>query len=300
MDLRQIQYFVCLYEERSVTRAAHRLNIVQPALSMQISRLENELSKKLFTRTPQGMDPTPEAQRIYHLFMPVLNDFASARDQALQTEDMELTGQVRVGMIASIMQGALVDTAREFSAAHPQVALSLVDGYSGGLVEAVTQGQLDAVIINKPRRTLALATTIIAEEELLLVTGPQHPPLPAEVEFRALEHLKLVLPTRQHGLRGIIESFAQAEDINLTPALEIDAIGAILKLVGKSEFATLLPRIAIGADPERTHRVVAPTLRRQIVCVTHPRRPLSQATSAFVKSLAQRIQAIALGQPGTP
>jgi len=56
MELRQIQYFLCLYEEGSVTRAAQRLNIVQPALSMQISKLENELEVKLFERTKKGCD----------------------------------------------------------------------------------------------------------------------------------------------------------------------------------------------------------------------------------------------------
>jgi len=45
MDLRQIQYFLCLYEEKTVTRAARRLNIVQPALSMQIAKIEGDQSE---------------------------------------------------------------------------------------------------------------------------------------------------------------------------------------------------------------------------------------------------------------
>jgi LysR family transcriptional regulator, nitrogen assimilation regulatory protein len=55
MDFRQIQYFLCLAQERNVTRAARRLNIVQPALSMQLAKLEASLGKQLFFRTPQGV-----------------------------------------------------------------------------------------------------------------------------------------------------------------------------------------------------------------------------------------------------
>lgn len=55
MDFRQIHYFISLYEEGTVTRAAHRLHIVQPALSMQIGRLEEHLGQKLFERTKHGM-----------------------------------------------------------------------------------------------------------------------------------------------------------------------------------------------------------------------------------------------------
>mgnify|MGYP000970546586 CR=1 FL=1 len=72
MDHRQIQYFVCLYEEGSVTRAAARLHIVQPALSMQIARLEQALGRPLFVRSNRGMVPTEHAARMYSLFMPVL------------------------------------------------------------------------------------------------------------------------------------------------------------------------------------------------------------------------------------
>ena len=81
MDLRQLYSFACLYEERSVTRAALRLNIVQPALSMQIAKLEEEIGQKLFDRSSQGMIPTPAEHTMHRLFMPILRDFSHARQQ---------------------------------------------------------------------------------------------------------------------------------------------------------------------------------------------------------------------------
>jgi len=67
MDLKQIHYFIALFEDGSVTRAAKRLNIVQPALSMQISKLEAELHQPLFERGPHGMTPTEAARLMYRL-----------------------------------------------------------------------------------------------------------------------------------------------------------------------------------------------------------------------------------------
>ncbi len=64
MELRQIQYFICLFEEGTATRAAKRLNIVQPALSMQIAKLEDELGQQLFERSAQGMHPTPAGRQM--------------------------------------------------------------------------------------------------------------------------------------------------------------------------------------------------------------------------------------------
>lgn len=300
MEFRQIQYFVCLYEEGSVTRAARRLNIVQPALSMQIAKLEAEVRKPLFQRTSQGMQPTVDGRRMYRLFLPVVGDFAQARASMLHNEH-ELSGAVRVGMIETISQGVLVQALQEFSMAHPNVALSVTDGFSGILTDAVAGGQLDAAVINKPRRPLALAIDPIAEEDVVLVASTSRAPLPPEVPFKFVKQLRLVLPTRQHGLRGILESFAQAENVDLAPSLEIDSINAILRMVACSDFCTLLPRIAVRDESAiqnlRTHAVIAPRLTRQLVCVTHPRRALTPAAAAFVDVLLNHVRG--LGALGT-
>jgi len=293
MEFRQIQYFLCLYEEGSVTRAARRLNIVQPALSMQIAKLEEELGRPLFVRNPQGMEPTSEGRRMYRLFTPVMAEFARAKEQVMQSGG-ELTGQVRVGTIATIAEGVLGDAVMAFCAIHSKVALALTDGFSGTLIDAVSGGQLDAAIVNKPRRPLALNVEPLADEEVLLLSSRSASLLAGTLPFARVSGMKLVLPTRQHGLRGILESFAQAEDVSLEPVLEIDSISAIVKLVRQSDFCTLLPRLAVHREIEtgalQAHRINRPRLVRQIVCVTHPRRTPSPATAAFLSALRQQIQ----------
>ena len=292
MEFRQIQYFITLYEDGSVTRAARRLHIVQSALSMQMAKLEAEVGQRLFMRTPQGMQPTPEGRRLYRLFLPVVTGYQRAREQVIEATG-ELNGEVRFGMIATIAQGVLVDAILEFSPAHPKVELSMTDGFSGDLIDAVALGQLDAAVINKPRRALTLKSETIADEDLLLVMGPAHADVPASLRFSGMSALKLVFPTRRHGLRGIIENFAEAEDVHLSPSLEIDSISAILKLVRESDFCTLLPHVAVRGLLERAevkvHRFVSPRLRRQIVAVTDPSRPLNPAAAAFLSVLRRHL-----------
>lgn len=292
MEFRQIQYFITLYEDGSVTRAARRLHIVQSALSMQMAKLEAEVGQRLFMRTPQGMQPTPEGRRLYRLFLPVVTGYQRAREQVIEATG-ELNGEVRFGVIATIAQGVLVDAILEFSPAHPKVELSMTDGFSGDLIDAVALGQLDAAVINKPRRALTLKSETIADEDLLLVMGPAHADVPASLRFSGMSALKLVFPTRRHGLRGIIENFAEAEDVHLSPSLEIDSISAILKLVRESDFCTLLPHVAVRGLLERAevkvHRFVSPRLRRTIVAVTDPSRPLNPAAAAFLSVLRRHL-----------
>ena len=86
-----------------------------------------------------------------------------------------------MGVVATIAQGVVPDAMIEFAAAHPAVQLSISDGFSQGLSDAVSGGQLDAALINKPRRPLALTMEGMLDEEVVLITGPAHRPLPAAV-----------------------------------------------------------------------------------------------------------------------
>src|SRR5262249_56472907 len=95
MDLRQISYFVALFEEGSVTRAAQRVHVVQPALSMQIAKLERELEQRLFERRPKVMEPTAAGRTLYRLVQPILRDLAHARTQM---KELSKTVSRRVGM----------------------------------------------------------------------------------------------------------------------------------------------------------------------------------------------------------
>ena len=294
MDQRQIQYFVCLYEEGSVTRAAQRLHIVQPALSMQIAKLEEELGRQLFVRGSKGMTPTEHATHMYALFLPVLADFERARAQLLATSS-ELAGHARIGLPASIAQDILAPALLAFSSRHPQVRVSVTEAYTQALVQGVAAGQLDAAIVNKPRR-LVLKAQPVLRGGLVLVTATSHRPLPAQVGFRQAVKMPLVLPTRQHGLRAIVESACEAAGLQLHCAWEVDSLGASMQLVQqRRELASLLPRTAVRSrlaeGSLRAHRVVGPALARELVCVSHPTRPVAPPAAAFLEVLLGAIRA---------
>ncbi|MDB5772783.1 MAG: LysR family transcriptional regulator [Burkholderia sp.] len=296
MEFRQVQYFICLFEEGTVTRAARRLNIVQPALSMQIAKLEDDVGQRLFDRTKQGMVPTAAAHQMYRLFLPVMRDFSHARTQIMST-DGEISGHVNIGLIASITEGVLAETLSAFSSKYPNVGVRVADGYSATLTDWVAGGQIDAAIINKPRRQLALNVEHIVDEEMVLITGAGYSAvLPPHLTLRQISSLglALVLPTREHGLRGILDSFAQQDDVDLMPKFEIDSLVTTVKLVEQTQLATILPRIAVHRGLSegrlRSHAIVSPRLIRQVVAISHPRRPMNSATNAFIAMLTEQIR----------
>ena len=297
MDLRQIQYFATLFEDGSVTRASKRLNIVQPALSMQISRLEEELQLRLFERGRQGMTPTAAGHRMYRLFTPILRDIANAREQLIRDGD-QVTGHVSIGLIASITESVLSSCLSRFADRHPQVEVTVADGYSATLIDWVMGGQIDAAIINRPRGRLALDMKPLLDEEMVLVTGCGFGrELPRTIELARVAELDLVLTTKRHGLRGVIETHAQHEDVLLTPRFEIDSLSSLVSFVEATRYATILPRIAVQRGLHhgllRAYPIVAPRIVRHVTLISHPRRPLSPAAQALMGLFAEEIQRVA-------
>jgi DNA-binding transcriptional LysR family regulator len=301
MDFKQIQYFIALFEDGSVTRAAKRLNIVQPALSMQIAKLEDELHQQLFERSGHGMAPTAAGRLMYRLFLPIMRDLAHARQQLVQ-RDAVVSGHVSIGLIASVTESVLPDSLARFHALYPHVEVTVADGFSATFVDWVSGGQLDAALINKPRSRLSLDSQPLLDEEMVLAASTAHgPELPHAIELAQLPELELVLPTKRNGLRGVLDTALQHEDVLLSPRIEIDVLSTIVKLVETTRFTTILPRIAVERAVRRgtlfAYPILAPRIVRHIVRVSHPRRPLSAAAEALIGVIADELRKVS-GQGG--
>jgi LysR family transcriptional regulator, nitrogen assimilation regulatory protein len=293
LELRQLQYFAALFEEGSVTRAARRMNVVQPALSMQMAKLETMLGQKLFERTTRGMVPTAAARTLYRLARPILRDLASAQDEMAKLA-ATISGRVSIGLLASVTNSVLPDSLAAFAEAYPQVEVSVAEGYTTSFIDWVGAGQLDLAVINRPPRKLGLASRHLLDEDMVLVaaTGIKLP-VPTPVPFGQLPKLKLVLPSTRHGLRGLLDGYAQQEDIELAPRLEVDSLVSIAELVARSDWMTVLPAIAVHrglADGSLVaYPIVAPRVARTLVVIHQPRRPLSPAAIRLVEIMAAKL-----------
>lgn len=294
MDLRQISYFVALFEERSVTRAAKRMHVVQPALSMQIAKLEQELGLRLFDRLPKDMAPTAEGGTLYRLVQPILRDVASARTTMARLSKA-VSGRVTAGILSSLSMSVVPNVLSRFTSAYPEVELSLADGYSSIFIEGVSSGELDLAVINRPPKKISLVMEPLLDEEMVVVGGRDTTlPIDIPVNTRDLPQLDLVLPSKRHGLRLEIDRRLAAEDITLAPRIEHDLPPAIADYIAQSNTFTVLPSLAVSqhlaAGILKAYRIVKPRIIRHLVVVHHPQRPMSAAALKFVEILKEELE----------
>jgi len=293
MDLKQLNYFLCLAREGNMTRAARQLNIVQPALSMQIAKLEKTFGKQLFDRTAHGVSLTPAGETLVRLAGTIAKEVDRAREE-MAGLDGKISGRVSIGMIASAAQSTLAASSAKIAARYPEIQLLICEGYTDTLIDWVVSGELDVAIINMPQRKLPLTAHHILNEEMMLARGTGNKmPLSRTVSFKRLESLDLIIPSRRHGLRMILDNAAAAAGIILKPRLEIDTLSAVCEIVAATELVTVLPGIALNpllsGGRIRAQIISRPAISRSVSWVTNPRRIVSGAAAAVVEIISDDL-----------
>lgn len=304
MDLRQIQFFVKLFQEGSMTRAAARLNVVQPALSMQIRRLEDEFGVRLFERTSRGVIPTDTGKSFYRMCLEILADVEKA-GRYLREATGRIEGELRVGLMPSLARNVAPRVISEYSSLYPGVRLRVLDAYSGNLVDWLASGDIDFAVINRPEKDVGVSTIPLFNDSLLLISGTDDNRVaPASVWARQLASMHLILPSERQGMRRLIDTTLARFDIRLVPEMEMDSLQATMELVRGSRWATILPGIAIRqADIDESievRRIIAPVISREVVVGFHPQHPLTMAGRLFVDKLAEHSRSILEAPPNSP
>src|SRR6218665_988104 len=205
MDLKQIRAFLAIAETGSVTRAAELLHVVQPAISRQLKLLEEELGVTLFERDRQGMLLTEAGRLLSERAGRALRELDSARLE-LKPARGALVGDVRIGLLPSSCELIAAPLTKAVQAEHPGIRVAMTVGFTDDLTQWLEDGELDAALLYDPRESSRINSTALLTEPLW-ICGPSslglRPDVPVGLDI--LGQHPVVLPSRRHGLRTLVE-----------------------------------------------------------------------------------------------
>jgi DNA-binding transcriptional LysR family regulator len=176
MELRHLRYFIAVAEEKHVTRAAERLGIQQPPLSMQIRALEQELDVQLFRRKPRGVELTDAGAAFLERARAILDQVDRAFATTRRTARGE-QGRVVVGFTSSAPFHPFVPRViRAFREMSPLVSLMLEESGSSELVHGLNNEDVDAAFIRSPLAdVVGLTVRPLLEEKMIVALPTGHP-----------------------------------------------------------------------------------------------------------------------------
>jgi len=251
MDLKQLEYFVRVAEMGSFTRASAALGVAQPALSRQVRLLEVELRQTLLLRNGRGALPTDAGRLLLDHGRGILHQVERLREEMGRVRG-GLVGRMAIGLPPTLARMLTVPLTRAFRQHMPQVQLSITEGLSAGMVEAVIHGRLDLAVLYNAQAVPEVELQPLFDEPLALVEarkpGLQEDPPPPPVSLQELSQRPLVIPTRPNAIRMHVETEMARQGLRPTIALEIDGVGAILDLVAEGMGAAVLSPQAVAGS----------------------------------------------------
>jgi len=294
MEMNQLEFFRKVVEEGSFSKAAERVYRTQPAVSIAIRRLEEEIGAPLFERSQKTPALTEVGQVVYDYAKRIL----SLRDQALDgvAEMKSLKrGRVRIGANESTSHYLLPQIILDYRKRYPQVKVEIFGHSSDHLARQVLDGNVDFALMAFDPVDSDLESFPVLKDELVLIMHPDHPLTKrAAVTVEELGKESFVAHNVKTGSRQrVIEVFAQHRTpLNIT--LELATIETIKRFVQLKIGLGFVPRMCVAEELERGSLATVPVqdlTYERTLWVTHRREmTFSHAAAAFLELLRDQAQ----------
>jgi len=256
MTLNELRYIVAVAQEKNFGRAAQRCFISQPALSVAIQKLEEELQTQLFERGKSEITVTPVGERIVEQAHKVLEEAARIRDIA-QAGRNQLAGLFRLGAIYTVAPYLLPDLVPALNALAPDMPLEIEENITEQLEAALKTGRIDAAIIALPFQPPGIATEFLYEEPFQVVVPQRHPWAKRKtIDPSELAGEHAILLNVGHCFRDQVLESCPELNRGDAPVTRSNSLETIRNMVASGLGISVLPRDAL--TPKYHSRLVVP------------------------------------------
>jgi LysR family hydrogen peroxide-inducible transcriptional activator len=238
--------------------AANQCAVTQPALSMQIKELERELGVELVERRGNSVALTLAGQEIAARAESILNQVRELSDYARQHHGI-LTGPLHLGIIPSIAPYLLPTLLTEIGKSYPALDLHIRETQTNALVEELTRGDLDAVLLALPVQPPQLETMPLFDDRFLIAVQSHAAASWVACDLRArIGQERLLLLEEGHCLRDQALQFCQIANMQARKALGAASLTTIMQMVAAGHGITLLPELCAQAEVDRQRVALIP------------------------------------------
>ena len=292
MTLRQFQAFLAIAEHGSFSRAAERLRIAQPTLSVLVRDLEAGLGVRLLDRTTRRTELTEAGREFRAALGKVMDDLDHAVRIANDFGESR-RGRIAVAAPPLLAASLLPPAIAAFRRDHGTIRMTVMDVRTDVIVDKVRSGEADCGVGTFPPGEDGIAITRLAHDELMLFCTPGHPlasrPLLSWTEVAA--HPLLTL-TRDSGIRLLVEIAFERCGRVPRPAFEVDHITTALAMAEADLGVAVLPSYAWTFARYRNlvAKPLEPATARELSLIRPAARAMSPALEVFARILHREVQ----------
>lgn len=283
MDLRALKYCESIARLGSFTKAAQEVHVAQPAMSMAVAKLEDELGAKLFVRLPRGAVATPEGEVLVARAIRVFDEIDSAKRELQDASDLT-TGRIRVGFPPMYGLHYLPRLLIAFHESYPGVEISAEVGSANEIRDKLEAGDIDIGMLETRRVDRKWNSVIVGKDELVLGVSNQHPLASKKsVGPEELAGLGMVLLTRSYLQRQVFDKICEQHQVRYRQVMECNFVQMAIFAAQEGHGATTLLSSLVANHPGLVGVSFTPKQYFRFALCWHKDRYLSKANQAFVE-----------------
>ena len=292
LSLNQFRAFYYAANSGSITRAADRLFITQPAVSLQIKALETQTGVQLFVRTKRSLELTESGKRLYQVAQKIFLLVGEA-ERILSEESEFVLPPLRIGSTKTLVRHFLADYISKFRKAFPKIQIQLGEGSSEDMLKSLMDDRNDLAIVGRLPYHEKLRVIPFIQDELVLLAAPGHPLCSKEpVSIEDVKGETLILREKGSGTRRVIDEVFEERGIFTSAFIETGNVDFLKEMVRTGNGITLLARMGVDRDLARGDLIALPVKEGPFVLdidiVINKERTLSHADEEFLKVLMDR------------
>lgn len=291
MNLKALKYAVEVARSGSFTLAAHRLHIAQSALSMAISRLEQELGTPLFNRTSRQVSVTAEGRRFLDRIEPALLGINTARQEMTDLGQLQV-GEVRLGFPPMFGLGLLPEWLHAFHRVYPGVLLTAIEGGGEEVAQRLEDRMIDIALMNSRRVRPHWNSITVASDNLMLCVHPQHS-LAQHVQVCSadLQGLGMAVLDGRFAQRVMLDEYCASHQVQFRPVVQSNHVSLIIKSAQNGMGATTLFQSNVERECGLVSIPFDPPQPLSFSLCWHANEHLSLANRRFVEFVIARTNA---------
>ncbi|VVE50839.1 LysR family transcriptional regulator [Pandoraea iniqua] len=287
LNLDQLHTFAEVIDAGSFSAAADRLDLSQPAVSLQVRQLEQRLNVRLIERVGKRLKPSSagltlleHARRIDAVVEEAL--------QALSTHAEGVAGEVAIGTGATACIHLLPPMLRAMRKRHPALDIRVSTGNTDDVLAAVTENRLDVGLVTLPAAGRSLHITPVLRDEFVAIGASGAQDWPEEVTPHALAAMPMVAFETGSSTRLLIDEWFLQAGLRVRPVMALGSIEAIKEMVAAGLGYSIVPRMAVSAAHHRRGLRIAaltPELSRTLAIVVRQDKPLAPGLRRVLQAL---------------
>ncbi len=230
INLELYKIFYTVAKEGSISQASNILYISQPAVTMQIKKLEQQLGISLFTRTKHGVILTDEGEILFEHVKSAINNLKNGENILSNLKNMD-SGTIRIGVSTTICRYILMPYLEKFHLKYPKIDIQINNNISNNLIKELRNGNLDILILfQPPEENKDLKISPITEVQDIFVGNKKYYDL-AKNNINEIINLPVIFPNSSSSSRKHLNKYIKDNEIRINPKLEAGSYSLIVDLV---------------------------------------------------------------------